>query len=228
MIHRDWLKVSAIRKEPFTLPAAFAWSDIALSDGKQLEELYNLLNENYVEDDDNMFRFDYSPEFLKWFLPPFRSLPPVRSQVGCVEGPEAARVAPGVARGRPRCQEQQARRLHRRHPRHRPHLRPVRPPPPPLRASAALGLRPQKMVEINFLCVHKRLRAKKVAPVLIKEITRRVNLTGLFQAVYTAGVVLPRPVATCRFPLLAFELNKVAQWVFLKFLTPFFSFLVSY
>ena len=33
----------------------------------QLKELYTLLNENYVEDDDNMFRFDYSPEFLKWY-----------------------------------------------------------------------------------------------------------------------------------------------------------------
>lgn len=32
----------------------------------QLKELYTLLNENYVEDDDNMFRFDYSPSFLKW------------------------------------------------------------------------------------------------------------------------------------------------------------------
>ena len=29
-----------------------------------------LLNENYVEDDDNMFRFDYSPEFLRWALLP--------------------------------------------------------------------------------------------------------------------------------------------------------------
>ena len=28
--------------------------------------MYTLLNENYVEDDDNMFRFDYSPEFLHW------------------------------------------------------------------------------------------------------------------------------------------------------------------
>lgn len=33
----------------------------------QLKELYTLLNENYVEDDDNMFRFDYSPEFLQWY-----------------------------------------------------------------------------------------------------------------------------------------------------------------
>ncbi|UYV79659.1 NMT1 [Cordylochernes scorpioides] len=55
------------------------------------------------------------------------------------------------------------------------------------------------MVEINFLCVHKKLRAKRVAPVLIREITRRVNLKGIFQAVYTAGVVLPKPISTCRY-----------------------------
>lgn len=54
------------------------------------------------------------------------------------------------------------------------------------------------MVEINFLCVHKKLRSKRVAPVLIREITRRVNMQGIFQAVYTAGVVIPKPVATCR------------------------------
>ncbi|KAH6561708.1 hypothetical protein BASA62_009647 [Batrachochytrium salamandrivorans] len=55
------------------------------------------------------------------------------------------------------------------------------------------------MVEINFLCVHKKLRSKRLAPVLIKEITRRVNLTGVFQAAYTAGVYLPTPVSTCRY-----------------------------
>lgn len=32
--------------------------------------MYTLLAENYVEDDDNMFRFDYSIEFLKWALQP--------------------------------------------------------------------------------------------------------------------------------------------------------------
>ncbi len=34
-----------------------------------------------------------------------------------------------------------------------------------------------KMAEINYLCIHKKLRANRLAPVLIKEITRRVNLT---------------------------------------------------
>jgi len=37
------------------------------------------------------------------------------------------------------------------------------------------------MVEINFLCVHKKLRSKRLAPVLIKEITRRVNLHNIWQ-----------------------------------------------
>lgn len=57
----------------------------------------------------------------------------------------------------------------------------------------------KQLAEINFLCVHKTLRDKRLAPVLIKEITRRVNLTDKWQAVYTAGVVLPRPVTRCRY-----------------------------
>merc|ERR1712232_1080911 len=58
---------------------------------------------------------------------------------------------------------------------------------------------PVKMAEINFLCVHKKLRSKRLAPVLIKEITRRVNKENVWQAVYTAGVVLPRPISECRY-----------------------------
>lgn len=50
------------------------------------------------------------------------------------------------------------------------------------------------MTEINFLCVHKRLRSKRLAPVLIKEITRRVHQKDVWQAVYTAGIVIPTPI----------------------------------
>ena len=56
-----------------------------------------------------------------------------------------------------------------------------------------------KMAEINFLCVHKDLRAKRLAPVLIKEITRRVNLHNIWQAVYTAGVTIPTPVSNATY-----------------------------
>ena len=50
-----------------------------------------------------------------------------------------------------------------------------------------------KSAEINFLCVHAGLRAKRLAPILIKEVTRRINLKGIFQAVYTAGAKIPTP-----------------------------------
>ena len=35
-----------------------------------------------------------------------------------------------------------------------------------------------KMAEVNFLCVNKNLRDKRIAPLLIQEITRRIHLTG--------------------------------------------------
>jgi glycylpeptide N-tetradecanoyltransferase len=53
-----------------------------------------------------------------------------------------------------------------------------------------------KSAEVNYLCVSKKLREKRLAPVLIKEVTRRINLSGVWQAVFTAGKVVPRPVAT--------------------------------
>ncbi|KAG6874231.1 hypothetical protein C0995_003777 [Termitomyces sp. Mi166 len=55
------------------------------------------------------------------------------------------------------------------------------------------------VAEINYLCVHKKLRSKRLAPVLIKEVTRQVHLKGVFQAIYTAGVVVPTPVSVCRY-----------------------------
>uniref|UniRef100_A0A8C5Y5J8 Glycylpeptide N-tetradecanoyltransferase n=1 Tax=Microcebus murinus TaxID=30608 RepID=A0A8C5Y5J8_MICMU len=136
-----------IRQEPYTLP----------------QELYTLLNENYVEDDDNMFRFDYSPEFLLWALRPPGWLPEWHCGVRVV----SSRKLVGFISAIP--------------------------------ANIHVYDTEKKMVEINFLCVHKKLRSKRVAPVLIREITRRVHLEGIFQAVYTAGVVLPKPVGTCRY-----------------------------
>ncbi|MEQ2256766.1 hypothetical protein ILYODFUR_027483, partial [Ilyodon furcidens] len=55
----------------------------------------------------------------------------------------------------------------------------------------------KRLVQIKFLCVHKKLRLKRMTPVLIRELTRRVNQQGLHQAVYTAGIVLPTPISSC-------------------------------
>ncbi|XP_022079971.1 glycylpeptide N-tetradecanoyltransferase 2-like [Acanthaster planci] len=152
-----------IRSEPFSLPAQFVWDTLDIHDSDTLQELYTLLNENYVEDDDNMFRFDYSADFLIWALTPPGWLQEWHCGVRVASNNKLVGFISGVP------------------------------------ANICIYEKQQRMVEINFLCVHKKLRSKRVAPVLIREITRRVHQQGLFQAVYTAGVVLPKPVATCRY-----------------------------
>lgn len=155
--------ISDIRADPYSLPDGFKWDTINIDEPLVLKELYILLNENYVEDDDAMFRFDYQPEFLKWALQP----PGWRKDwhVG-VRIIKSSRLVGFISA---------------------------------IPGHVRIYDKVLKIVEINFLCVHKKLRSKRVAPVLIREITRRVNLTGIFQAVYTAGVVLPKPVSTSRY-----------------------------
>merc|ERR1719495_2824427 len=62
--------VDDIKQDPYNLPDGFQWDTLDLTNEGVLQNLYNLLNENYVEDDDNMFRFDYSKDFLLWALMP--------------------------------------------------------------------------------------------------------------------------------------------------------------
>jgi glycylpeptide N-tetradecanoyltransferase len=56
-----------------------------------------------------------------------------------------------------------------------------------------------RAVDVNFLCVSKAHRSRRWAPLLIQEITRRANLAGIFQAIYTAGVSLPEPIAAANY-----------------------------
>jgi len=159
--------VAEIRNEPLSLMTGsvdlFEWSETDIDNPDVLKEVYTLLNENYVEDDDNMFRFDYSVPFLKWALKP----PGFRKDwhIGVRLKSNKKLVAFITA----------------------------------IPAHMNVNDTRIKLVEINFLCIHKKLRDKGLAPVLIQEITRRVNKQDIWQAVYTAGVVLPKPVAKCRY-----------------------------
>ena len=159
----DVKTVDDVPAEPYPLPSAFKWVSMDVTNDKELLEIYELLAENYVEDDDNMFRFDYSKEFLQWALmsPGFHQ----DWHVG-VRQVSNNRLR-GFITGIPVEQSVYGKR--------------------------------SVMAEINFLCVHKKLRSWRLAPVLIKEVTRRVNRRNIWQAVYTAGVVLPKPVAACKY-----------------------------
>merc|ERR1711972_902376 len=160
----DELKDPAeVRDEPYALLEPFEWCTCNIDDDAEATEIYNLLSENYVEDDDSMFRFDYSVNFLRWALKPPGYLRHWHLGVRVKTTLKLVGFITGIP------------------------------------ANIQVYENNIKMVEINFLCVHKKLRSKRLAPVLIKEITRRVNRENVWQAVYTAGVVLPRPVAECRY-----------------------------
>ena len=55
------------------------------------------------------------------------------------------------------------------------------------------------LIEINLLCVHPKLRTKRLAPVLIKEVTRRTNLHNIWQAIYTGDKDLPNCLVSCTY-----------------------------
>lgn len=155
--------LSEVKQEPYNLPSQYEWVTCDMDSEDMCNEVYVLLTNNYVEDDENMFRFNYSMEFLRWALRPpgyYRNwhigvrVKTSKKLVAFITGvPARIRVNENVI----------------------------------------------NMAEINFLCVHKKLRSKRLAPVMIKEVTRRVHLENIWQAAYTAGVVLPTPIATCQY-----------------------------
>jgi len=169
-IHAD-LKVEDVPKEPVPLPKGYTWVTVDITDPVQLKEMFKLLEENYVEDDDNMFRFDYATEFLQWSLLVPGHIPEwnvgIRDVREEAKGTSAYNQLVGVITGVP--------------------------------VTMRIHDRVVRMPEINFLCVHKSLRSLKLAPMLIQEVTRQVHLRGMFQAVYTAGVTLPTPFTEARY-----------------------------
>lgn len=181
---------------PLPLPPGFVWSDVDVADDAAVAAVADLLAANYVEDDDATFRFAYGADFLRWALTPPGHRPAwhvgVRAAasgrlVAFITGvPATLRV--GRAGGDDEGQGGGEAST------------PAPPSPPPATFAAA---------EVNFLCVHKKLRSKRLAPLLIKEVTRRINRDGVWHAAYTAGVVLPRPVATARYWHRSLDVRKL-------------------
>jgi glycylpeptide N-tetradecanoyltransferase len=154
---------SEVPSEQTPLLKDFEWVTMNLEDPAELKEVYELLTQNYVEDDDASFRFDYSAPFLRWAL----QAPGFQKELHVGVRVRTSRRLVGFISGIPVTLRARNHNL--------------------------------KSAEINFLCVHKKLRSKRLAPTLIKEVTRRCHVIGIWQAVYTAGVVLPKPFSSCRY-----------------------------
>ncbi|KMZ72162.1 Glycylpeptide N-tetradecanoyltransferase 1 [Zostera marina] len=159
----DPTPLSEVKPEPYNLPGSYEWTTCDIDDDSSMTEVYNLLTNNYVEDDENMFRFNYSKEFLCWALRPPGFFKQWHIGVRVKENKKLVAFITAV--------------------------------PARMRARDQVIL----MAEVNFLCVHKKLRSKRLAPVMIKEVTRRVHLENIWQATYTAGVVLPTPITSSQY-----------------------------
>ena len=61
-------KISILRKTPYDLPPDLEWFDLDINDKQQMQEVHDLLANNYVEDSDAWFRFDYSTESILWAI----------------------------------------------------------------------------------------------------------------------------------------------------------------
>lgn len=173
--------VADVPDEPYTIASTFEWWTPDLQKHEDLMAIYELLRDNYVEDGDSMFRFNYSEEFLRWALTPPDYIPEWHVAVRRRKDQKLLAFISGIPlvmkMGTPRSVRAQAEK-----------------------AAADAGEpipeffdEPRRICEINFLCIHKMLREKRLAPILIKEVTRRVNKLDMWQAVYTAGVLLPTP-----------------------------------
>ncbi|KAK6907909.1 glycylpeptide N-tetradecanoyltransferase [Kwoniella mangroviensis CBS 8886] len=152
-----------VKQEPGALPSGFVWSLIDIKNEEQCKEVYDLLSENYVEDDEAMFRFKYSKEFLLWALTAPGYYPDWHIGVRVQKTGKLIAFISGI------------------------------------KIEIRVRSKTFDSADINFLCVHKKLRSKRLTPVLIKEVTRRVNLENVWQAIYTGGVVIPTPIGTCRY-----------------------------
>ncbi|KAL3051476.1 hypothetical protein OYC64_001677 [Pagothenia borchgrevinki] len=166
---------ASVRMEPYSLPQGFSWDTLDLSNPSVLKELCTLLNENYMEEDDNTMRFEFSSDYLQWALQP----PNWLAQWHCGVRVDSNKKLVGFIAALP--------------------------------ADVRIYETEKRMVQVKFLCVHKKLRLKRMTPVLIRELTRRVNQQGVFQAVYTAALVLPTPLSSCRYWHRPLNLRKLME-----------------
>ena len=60
------IDIALVPKEPGPLVDGFEWVTMDLLQDDQLQEVFDLLYGHFVEDDEGMFRFNYSKAFLRW------------------------------------------------------------------------------------------------------------------------------------------------------------------
>ena len=65
--------------------------------------------------------------------------------------------------------------------------------------------------EVNFLCIHPKLRSHHLAPLLIQEVTRRIGLKNRWTSIYTTGTQITKPLVTTTFYHRSLNIKKLVD-----------------
>lgn len=125
--------------------------------------MYELLKNNFVEDEKSLFRFEYSVDLLKWVLMTPNLNKDLHLGVRAIGKTKVLGFLAGIP------------------------------------TKINVNGKTMKTVYINFLVVHKKLRHKKLTPMLVKEIARRIKATNYWSATYTSGHVISPPYAQSQY-----------------------------
>ena len=73
------------------------------------------------------------------------------------------------------------------------------------------------MAKVDFLCVKKEFRNRRLTPVLIQEITRRINLKNIWQGIYKTFAFVPKCFTKSEYYYRSINLKKLldAQYTYL-------------
>lgn len=164
------------------LPDNLMWFSLDVNDPFILNAIHEFLSNHYVTDVNNMYRLDYSKEFLKYGLtyPNYNKdlhLGLLYLTPGCV-------TLVGFIAG----------------------------------TLVNLNINKdcnKKSVVINFLCVHSKLRNKNLAPLLIKEITKRSVLLNSEIALYTVAKKITKPFSLCYYNNIYLNPKKLKECLFI-------------
>ena len=73
------------------------------------------------------------------------------------------------------------------------------------------------LAEINFfLYVKKEFKSRRLAPVLIQEVSRRIHMRNIWWVVYTSGTLLPKPFCQATYYHRNLDVKKLvdAKYIF--------------
>jgi len=205
--------LTSVSKAPLPLPEEYEWCELQIGNEEHMRELQRFLRKYYVEDESGVYRFEYSTSLLRWWL----SAPPC-SGLEAPEDPDLYSVGLRLKSPKPQKDDVEGE----------PHnpgsdTAQAHPAGAPgelvgyisgISADIAISGTDAKMLLVDFLCLRRDLRNSRLAPVLIKELTRRAYLHGIYQAVYTGGKELSQPVVTAPY---FHRLLNVPKLVHLRF-----------